>query len=167
MNLAFVGILLLSLLLLACSLIGGGGMSDSERLREIGVRLGGTWPIEPECPTLYIRFDPTSGLVDNPPGSTDAVYSYNAHEELEANFARAGGWPTELGERELVRDSVTKWRKGYADWLANTETAVAGCTDVMRMQRMAADQTEKCQHQANTLVFRYRLVLGHVDALLD
>ena len=167
MNLAFVGILLLSLLLLACSLIGGGGMSDSERLREIGVRLGGTWPIEPECPTLYIRFDPTSGLVVNPPGSTDAVYSYNAHEELEAGFARAGGWRIELGEMELVRDRVTKWREDYADWLANTESAVAGYTDVMQMQRLDADQTEECQHQANTLVFRSRIVLEHVDALLD
>ena len=68
---------------------------------------------------------------------------------------------------ELVRDRVTKWREDYADWLANTESAVAGYTDVMQMQRLDADQTEECQHQANTLVFRSRIVLEHVDALLD
>ena len=40
---------------------------------------------------------------------TDAVYSYDFLEELEAGFARAGGWRIELGERELARDRVTKW----------------------------------------------------------
>ena len=37
----------------------------------------------------------------------------------------------------------------------------------MRMQRMAANQTEKCQHQAVTMVLRSQIVLEHVAVLLD
>ena len=142
-------------------------VSDSERLDDLGARLGDLWPIEPGCSTLLVSFDPKSPHVDNPPGRKDAVSSYNAHEALEAGFANAGGYSLVGDERHLVLDRVKVWREDYAQGLANTEKAVEGYSDLMKQDGKEPSLIEECQFQADLLVHRRTIALQHVDALLD
>ena len=44
----------------------------------------------------------------------EPLLGYNAHEELQAGFTKAGGWRLESDERDLVPDRVAQWRKDYA-----------------------------------------------------
>ena len=143
-------------------------ISDAERLEEIGARLGGPWPMDPDCPSaLAPGIEVLLEMATPNDSSGDPILGYNAHEELQAGFDRAGGWRLATDESDLVHGRVTQWREDYADWLVNTETAVAGYSDVMRRQGVDSQTIEECQFQAGTLVHRGRVVLEHVDALLD
>ena len=143
-------------------------VSDAERLEEIGTHLGGPWPMDPDCPSaLAPGIEVLSEMATPNDPSDESLLGYNAHEELQAEFDRAGGWQLATDERDLVHGRVTHWREDYADWLANTETAVAGYSDVMRRQGIETEIIEECQFQADTLAHRGRVVLMHVDALLD
>ena len=122
-------------------------MTDTERLEELGKRLGAPWPVPPECP--------------------NAIEGYNEHEELERAFAEAGGWRIELGEKELVRDRVADWRDDYAQWLDQAEERAAQYPDLLLRQGVDSDLADDCRYQADTLVHRGRVVLEHVNALLN
>lgn len=143
-------------------------VSDAERMEEIGARLGGPWPMDPDCPSaLAPGLEVLSETAATSGSSGGILLGYNAHEELQAGFDMAGGWGLATDERDLVHGRVAQWRDDYADWLANTETAVAGYSDVMRRQGVDPEVIEECQSQADTLVHRGQVVLEHVDALLD
>ena len=143
-------------------------ISDAERLEQIGARLGGPWPMDPDCPSsLAPGREVLSEAAASNDSSKEPLLGYNAHEELQAEFDRAGGWLLTTDERDLVHGRVAQWREDYAVWLADTETAVGGYSDVMRRQGVDPELMSECQFQADTLAHRGRVILEHVDALLD
>ena len=106
--------------------------THAERLEEIGARLGGPWPMDPDCPSALapgIEVLSETAVLDDSSG--EPLLGYNAHEELQAGFDMAGGWGLATDERDLVHGRVAQWRDDYADWLANTETAVGGYSDLV------------------------------------
>ena len=135
----------LALVLVVCG--PDDSMMDTERLEELGKRLGAPWPIPPDCP--------------------NAIDGYNEHEELERAFAEAGGWRIELGEKELVRDRVAGWRDDYAEWLDQAEERATQYPDLLQQQSVDSELADDCKYQADTLVHRGQVVLEHVDALLN
>ena len=156
----------LAIVLAACD--SGPQVSDAERLEEIGARLGGPWPLDPDCPSsLAPGVEVLSETASPNDSSREPLLGYNAHEELQAEFDRAGGWRLATDERDQVHGRVAQWRDNYAVWLENTETAVEGYSNVMQRQGVDSKMIEECQFQADTLAHRGRVVLEQVDALLD
>ena len=117
-------------------------LTDTERLGEVGMLWTLEWPrADGPCPE------------DIP---SDAVY--NSHQELERSFEKAGGWRIEIGEMELVRERVERWRESYALWVRDAEAYA----------KMVPDSKEwsECKFKADTIAHRGRRALNQVDALL-
>ena len=77
-------------------------VSDAERMEEIGARLGGPWPMDPDCPSaLAPGLEVLSETAATSGSSGGILLGYNAHEELQAGFDMAGGWGLATDERDL------------------------------------------------------------------
>ena len=119
---------------------GNSELKDAERLQEIGMLWGLEWP-RAGCPD-----DIPSGAV------------YNSHQELEKSFEKAGGWRIEIGEMELVRERVERWRESYALWVQDAEAYAKMVPD--------SEKWSECKFKADTIAHRGRRALSHIDTLL-
>ena len=59
--------------------------TDAERFEEIGARLGGPWPMDPDCPSAFAPgLEVFSEMATSNDSSIVPLLGYKAHEELQA-----------------------------------------------------------------------------------
>ncbi len=141
-------------------------MTDTERLQEIGMLWGLEWPradglctddilVSTNSEWLGFRYDfhPSYGVTES-----RLPHPYNSHQALEASFQEAGGWRIEIGEMELVRERVERWRESYVSWVQDAEKYANLIPN--------SQEWSECKHMADTIAHRGRRALNHIDALL-
>ncbi len=141
-------------------------MTDTERLREIGMLWGLEWPsANDSCPEdiSWSANEDWSGFSHpNISNRGDGRFShssvYNSHQALERDFEKAGGWRIEIGEMELVRERVERWRESYVLWVQDSEKYAKLIPD--------SEEWPDCKHIAYTISHRGRRALNHIDVLL-
>ena len=153
--------------------------TDTERLRVVGMLWRLEWPLPPSCPSvenIVINDDylvVLKGLrknavdVGTPTGADADSLLYNIHQELESEFQKAGGWNIQIGEMELVRDRVERWRESYATWVRNAEEYAQWYSDNRDKIVAEQDLIVECQYKFDTIAHRGRRALNHIDAILD